>query len=224
MRKIFGHRGLPRIYKENTFTGINKAYEYCDFVEVDVRLTKDNNLILFHDPNIGDYLIKDLTLAELEILLNDASLADYVLTTREQLLGKINFEIKTDSLDDSQIDILFQKMLSILEPEDIVSSFNWKAIQSFKDLFNSSYGIIFDKEEQLFQAQALSNHDENLFFMAHHTLIDSRNFELPKDKTVLWTVNDEIDFQRYMEMEIFGIVTDIPDKMQLYRKRDYGFN
>ena len=218
MRKIFGHRGLPRIYKENTFTGINKAYEYCDFVEVDVRLTKDNNLILFHDPNIGDYLIKDLTLAELGILLNNASLADYVLTTREQLLGKINFEIKTDSLDDSQIDILFQKMLSILEPEDIVSSFNWKAIQSFKDLFNSSYGIIFDKEEQLFQAQSLSNHDENLFFMAHHTLIDSRNFELPKDKTVLWTVNDEIDFQRYMEMEIFGIVTDIPDKMQLYRK------
>ena len=218
MRKIFGHRGLPRIYKENTFTGINKAYEYCDFVEVDVRLTKDNNLILFHDPNIGDDLIKDLTLAELEILLNNASLADYVLTTREQLLGKINFEIKTDSLDDSQIDILFQKMLSILEPEDIVSSFNWKAIQSFKDLFNSSYGIIFDKEEQLFQAQSLSNHDENLFFMAHHTLIDSRNFELPKDKTVLWTVNDEIDFQRYMEMEIFGIVTDIPDKMQLYRK------
>ena len=218
MRKIFGHRGLPRIYKENTFTGINKAYEYCDFVEVDVRLTKDNNLILFHDPNIGDDLIKDLTLAELEILLKDASLADCVLTTREQLLGKINFEIKTDSLDDSQIDILFQKMLSILEPEDIVSSFNWKAIQSFKDLFNSSYGIIFDKEEQLFQAQSLSNHDENLFFMAHHTLIDSRNFELPKDKTVLWTVNDEIDFQRYMEMEIFGIVTDIPDKMQLYRK------
>jgi glycerophosphoryl diester phosphodiesterase len=218
LRKIFGHRGLPRIYKENTFTGINKAYEYCDFVEIDVRLTKDNNLILFHDPNIGDYLIKDLTLAELEILLNDASLADYVLTTREQLLGKINFEIKTDSLDDSQIDILFQKMLSILEPEDIVSSFNWKAIQSFKDLFNSSYGIIFDKEEQLFQAQSLSNHDENLFFMAHHTLIDSRNFELPKDKTVLWTVNDEKDFQRYMEMEIFGIVTDIPDTMQLYRK------
>jgi len=218
LRKIFGHRGLPRIYKENTFTGINKAYEYCDFVEIDVRLTKDNNLILFHDPNIGDYLIKDLTLAELEILLNDASLADYVLTTREQLLGKINFEIKTDSLDDSQIDILFQKMLSILEPEDIVSSFNWKAIQSFKDLFNSSYGIIFDKEEQLFQAQSLSNHDENLFFMAHHTLIDSRNFELPKDKTVLWTVNDEKNFQRYMEMEIFGIVTDIPDTMQLYRK------
>jgi len=218
LRKIFGHRGLPRIYKENTFISINKANDYCDYVEIDVRLTKDNNLILFHDPNIGDDLIKDLTLSQLEKLLNRESLEDCVLTSRDQLQGKINFEIKTDTLEDSKIDILFQKMLSILEPDDIVSSFNWKAIQSFKDLFNSSYGIIFDKEEELFQAQSLSNHDENLFFMAHHTLIDSRNFDLPKEKTVLWTVNDETDFQRYMEMEIYGIVTDIPDTMQLYRK------
>ena len=199
MRKIFGHRGLPRIYKENTFTGINK-------------------LILFHDPNIGDDLIKDLTLAELDILLNGESLEDCVLMSRDQLDGKINFEIKTDTLDDSEIDILFQKMLSILEPQDIVSSFNWKAIQSFKDLFNCSYGIIFDKEEDLFEAQALSNHDEALFFMTHFSLIDSRNFALPKNKTVLWTVNNEDDFQRYMDMEIYGIVTDIPDTMQLYRK------
>ena len=218
MKKIFGHRGLPQIYKENTFTGINKANEYCDFVEIDIRLTKDNNLILFHDPNIGDDLIKDLTLAELEILLNGELLKDCVLVSRDQLKGKINFEIKTDTLEDSEIDILFQKMQSILEPQDIISSFNWKAIQSFKSAFISSYGIIFDKEEDLFQAQSLSNHDEDLFFMVHHTLIDSRNFDLPKDKTVLWTVNDELDFQRYMQMEIYGIVTDIPDTMQLYRK------
>ena len=33
LRKIFGHRGLPRIYPENTLSSINKAFEYCDFVE-----------------------------------------------------------------------------------------------------------------------------------------------------------------------------------------------
>ena len=137
------------------------------------------------------------------------------LTKAFEIVGK---SVVQTILDDSKIDILFQKMLSILEPHDIISSFNWKAIQSFKELFNCSYGIIFDKEEELFQAQSLSNHDEELFFMVHHTLIDSRNFDLPKNKTVLWTVNDEIDFLRYMEMEIYGIVTDIPDTMQLYRK------
>tara|TARA_Y100001970_G_scaffold286756_1_gene409712 strand:+ start:2253 stop:2909 length:657 start_codon:yes stop_codon:yes gene_type:complete len=218
LKKIFGHRGLPRIYKENTFTGINKAFEYCDFVEVDIRLTKDSKLILFHDPNIGDNFIKDLTINELELLLGNQLLTDCLLVSRDQFKGKINFEIKTDTLEDKDVDILFQKTLSILEPRDIVTSFNWKAIQSFKDLFNCNYGIIFEKEEQLFEAQSLSNHDENLFFMSHHTLIDSRNFNLPKDKTVLWTVNDKKDFQRYMEMEIYGIVTDIPDTMQLYRK------
>ena len=54
--------------------------------------------------------------------------------------------------------------------------------------------------------------------MTHFSLIASRNFALPKNKTVLWTVNNEDDFQRYMDMEIYGIVTDIPDTMQLYRK------
>jgi glycerophosphoryl diester phosphodiesterase len=54
--------------------------------------------------------------------------------------------------------------------------------------------------------------------MIQHNLIDSRIFDLPKDKTVLWTVNSEEDFKRYMEMDIYGIVTDIPDTMQLYRK------
>ena len=218
MGKIFGHRGLPRIYRENSITGLNKAFEYCDYVETDVRITADNNLILFHDPDINGQFINELSTEEILNKLNDVEKDELILSSRDQIDGKVNFEIKTNSLEKTQIDILFQKMLSIIDPYDIVSSFNWKAIQSFKDLFNCSYGIIFDKEEELFQAQSLSNHDEDLFFMAHHTLIDSRNFDLPKDKTVLWTVNDEIDFQRYMEMEIYGIVTDIPDTMQLYRK------
>ena len=106
MRKIFGHRGLPRIYKENTFTGINKAYEHCDFVEIDVRLTGDNQLILHHDPNIGDDLIKNLSLSELDILMKDGSIHDSILVSRDQIHGQVNFEIKTDTLDDSDWDSL----------------------------------------------------------------------------------------------------------------------
>ena len=45
MRKIFGHRGLPQVYRENTFKSLNKAQEVCDFVETDVRITKDQELI-----------------------------------------------------------------------------------------------------------------------------------------------------------------------------------
>ena len=180
----------------------------------DYHLEKRNHVARHEEEDVG-VIEEERRLAYVAITRASDEL---ILSSRDQIKGKVNFEIKTDSLLQPQIDILFQKMLSILEPHDIVSSFNWKAIQSFKDLFNCSYGIIFDKEEELFQAQSLSNHDEDLFFMAHHTLIDSRNFDLPKNKTVLWTVNDELDFQRYMELDINGIVTDIPDTMQLYRK------
>jgi glycerophosphoryl diester phosphodiesterase len=218
MKKIFGHRGLPHIYPENTFEGINKAFEYCDYVEIDVRLTKDNNLILFHDADIDGSFIKNMTLKEIDEALNNVSIDDITLISRNQIHGKVNFEIKTDTLDNSDIDIIFQKMLAILDTTDIITSFNWKAIQTFKSLFNCNYGIIFDKEDQIYQAQSLSNHDNKLFFMVHHNLIDNRSFSLPLNQTVLWTVNNEEDFKRYIDMDIYGIVTDIPDTMQLYRK------
>ena len=218
MRKIFGHRGLPHIYRENSITGLNKAFEYCDYVETDVRITADNNLILFHDPDINGQFINELTTEEILSKLDDVEKDELILSSRDQIEGKVNFEIKTNSLEKTQIDILFQKMLSLLSPQDIVTSFNWKAIQDFKELFTCNYGIILDQEDALFQAKSLSIHDEHLFFMVEKTLLDSRNFDLPFQKTGVWTVNDEKDFQHFVELGVFGIITDIPDTMHIYRK------
>ena len=218
MRKIFGHRGLPRIYRENTITALNKAFEYCDYVETDVRITADNNLILFHDPDINGQFINELSTEEILSKLDDVEKDELILSSRDHIEGKVNFEIKTNSLEKTQIDILFQKMLSILSPEDIITSFNWKAIQDFKELFTCHYGIILDQEDALFEAKSLSIHDEHLFFMVESSLLDSRNFDLPLEKTVVWTVNDEKDFQHFMELGVFGVITDIPDTMHVYRK------
>jgi len=216
--KIIGHRGLPRIYRENSITGLNKAFEFCDYVETDVRITADNSLILFHDPDIDGQFINELSTEEILHKLNDVNKDELILSSRDQIDGKVNFEIKTNSLGKTQIDILFQKMLSIVSPEDIITSFNWKAIQDFKKFFTCHYGIIFDQEDALFQAKSLSVHDEHLFFMIERTLLDTRNFDLPLQKTVVWTVNDERDFQDFIELGVFGVITDIPDKMHVYRK------
>ena len=134
MKKIFGHRGLPHIYRENSIAGLNKAFEYCDYVETDVRITADNNLILFHDSDINGQFINELSTEEILNQLNDIEKDDLILSSRDQIEGKVNFEIKTNDLEKTQIDILFQKMLSILLPEDIITSFNWKAIKDFKEL------------------------------------------------------------------------------------------
>ena len=139
MTHIFGHRGLPNVYIENSLEGLNKAFTFCEYVETDVRLTKDNSLLLFHDPYINEYLIEELTVSEIKSLLPGVSVEQLVLESRDQIKGKVNFEIKTDEASPRIIDILFQKVSSISQHEDIISSFNWEALLNFKEIITSKY-------------------------------------------------------------------------------------
>ncbi len=218
MTFIFGHRGLPQIYRENSIESLNKAFEYCDFVETDLRITKDHNIIFHHDSFIKGFFIQDLTLNEIELLLPDIDLNDMIFNSREQLNGNVNFEIKTDDTDKEQVEILMKKIIDMTNYKDIVSSFNWESIHNYKNSFNCRYAIILDSEDDLFEAKAISNHDEQMMFMVSNNVINSRNFNLPYERSVVWTVNDENEFQRLMELGLYGIITDIPDTMQLYKK------
>ncbi len=48
----FGHRGVPYEYQENTLSGFKRAAELgIDGVELDVLMTKDKKLVVFHDKN-----------------------------------------------------------------------------------------------------------------------------------------------------------------------------
>jgi len=216
---IFGHRGLPRIYRENSITGLNKAFNHCDFVETDLRITKDNNIIFYHDSFIKDFFIEDLTLNEIELLLPDIDMSDMIFTSRTQITGNVNFEIKSDDTKKENLEVLIKKIINMATYDDIISSFNWEVIHNYKDSFNCKYGIILDNEDNLFEAIALSNHDNQIMFMVSNNVINSRNFNLPLNRTVVWTVNDEKEFERLVQIGLYGIITDIPDTMQLYKSR-----
>ena len=53
MTKIIGHRGLPTFHVDNSLLGINAASQYCSAVEIDLRLTQDCEIVLFHDSEIN---------------------------------------------------------------------------------------------------------------------------------------------------------------------------
>jgi glycerophosphoryl diester phosphodiesterase len=71
---IIGHRGAPHYCPENTITSYKKAIELgADMIEVDVRSTKDNKLILMHDPNVnrmtnGKGYVKDMHFKDIKKL------------------------------------------------------------------------------------------------------------------------------------------------------------
>lgn len=54
MTKIVGHRGAAGLALENTIASIKIAQQFdVDAIEFDVRLTKDNHLVLAHDQNLS---------------------------------------------------------------------------------------------------------------------------------------------------------------------------
>ena len=212
MRKIFGHRGLPHIYEENTFKSLNKAQEICDFVETDVRITKDEELVLYHDAEIQTQKIEELSLSDINELI-DIEISDIHLVSREQIKGDTNFELKISSKDDDLNKDFLEKIINLTNPEDIVSSFDWEIILNNRESFKSKYGILIDKENQLFESKAMSNLDEKLMFMVEKEIFYSRNFDLPTERCVVWTVNDKDEIDNILNMDVYGVVTDIGDKL-----------
>jgi len=212
LRKIFGHRGLPHIYEENTFKSLNKAQEICDFVETDVRITKDEELVLYHDAEIQTQKIEELSLSEINELI-DIEISEIHLVSREQIKGDTNFELKISSKDDDLNKVFLEKIINLTNPEDIVSSFDWEIILNNRESFKSKYGILIDKENQLFESKAMSNLDEKLMFMVEKEIFYSRNFDLPTERCVVWTVNDKDEIDNILNMNVYGVVTDIGDKL-----------
>lgn len=87
--KIIGHRGAKGLEPENTLRSFRKALEHhADQLEFDLRVTRDSEVILNHNPDVRDpagnrLLIREHTLAELQHHKPD-------LLTFKELLAAIN--------------------------------------------------------------------------------------------------------------------------------------
>ncbi|MCX6796948.1 MAG: glycerophosphodiester phosphodiesterase family protein, partial [Candidatus Doudnabacteria bacterium] len=70
--EIVGHRGASGYAPENTLLSFSKAMEIgCDWVEMDIRLSKDGHAIVIHDATVdrttnGRGLVADMTLEEIK--------------------------------------------------------------------------------------------------------------------------------------------------------------
>jgi glycerophosphoryl diester phosphodiesterase len=72
---VIAHRGAHQGIPENSLPAYQKAIDLgCDFVEIDIRTTKDGHFISVHNSTIDSYvdgntgIVKNMTLAELKAL------------------------------------------------------------------------------------------------------------------------------------------------------------
>lgn len=106
LSRYFAHRGVHTAFPENSIPAFQTAIDMQLGIELDVHLTKDGHLVVFHDDNLvrmtgeRDY-VRFKTLEQLKQLrLNNT---DYTIPTLQEVLKLVNgktpilLEIKTEA-------------------------------------------------------------------------------------------------------------------------------
>lgn len=221
---ITAHRGSSLYYPENTLTSIAKSIEEnADYVEVDVRLTKDNKVVLFHDNTLKrvngrNQSIEDMTLEEVKKVDNGSyknKKYDYEnIPTLEEVFenfkGKIKFniELKMNNKKGYELSKEVSKLIKeySMSQDVVVSSFNKLTIEKFKkDNKDIKTGYI------------ISNPIDNIeklecdFISIKYNLLSKELVEKihENNKEIhIWTINDEEDIRKIIKLGVENIITD----------------
>ena len=92
---VFGHRGAKAYAPMNTIPSFELALaQGADGIELDVRLTRDGELVLMHDDSVdattnGSGRVADLTLAEIQSLDAGAWFGEAFRGTRAPTLDEV---------------------------------------------------------------------------------------------------------------------------------------
>ena len=135
-----GHRGARAYEPENTLRSFKKALEIgVDAVELDVRKTKDNQLVVIHDADVkrttdGKGLVSELTLTEIKTFSTEKG--EKIPTLKEALdfldrKVKILIELKEADVEKKVLTAVSERGL---QKNVIIVSFIEEALQKVKDL------------------------------------------------------------------------------------------
>lgn len=223
--KIFAHRGASGLVPfENTIDAFNKAIELkCDGIETDIRKTKDDVIIINHNPDIGGLLIKDHTYEE---LCNKTKEIGYPLCTLEECMkcvkGKmfIDIEFKEPGYEKQALDIIL-KYLKL--DEFYVRSFNPEAMVNVKKINPDVYTILLVGSEhcsfkqrfnEIFPGKFIKKFGVDGISPNEQELILGYIGRMRMKKVYLsaWTVNDPERMEKLMKKHIPCIITNYPDK------------
>jgi len=211
-----GHRGAKGYITENTLESFSKAIDLgANAVELDVRRSKDAQLIISHDDNLKkvfgkDVLVSESTLPELKQLTGN------MIVTLEEALrfigGKVEktlIELKETGYEESVLDLITQEHL---RERVIVVSFLEDALVRVRDLDETiETGLIYTKPKKPIETALRLNAQYlvSLYrFMHRRDVAKAHKSNL---KVIVWTINTKKEAEEYVAKDVDGIASDKPD-------------
>tara|TARA_A100001037_G_scaffold31251_1_gene24633 strand:+ start:91 stop:825 length:735 start_codon:yes stop_codon:yes gene_type:complete len=220
--KIISHRGrTSRKSADNTLASVNDAIELkVEMVEVDIRQTKDSQIVCFHDPDIQGELIRDLDYSE--IIEKDSQ-----IPTLEQVLwsakGKIGIEIELKE-PGYELEVVSIARDYFNYDKFVLKSFHPQVVERVKEIDQKIFagllvGSAFSLEQLFFtlkEAFTCTNFKQTNadFISPYYKIFEAGWFSRFTRNNVpiqVWTVNDVESIRTLINQQVHSIITDIPE-------------
>lgn len=223
MTLVIAHRGASRAEPENTIAAFERAVEMgADCVELDVRRTADDHLVVHHDPHLADgRIIRETRRAELPGAIPDLA------TSLDACAGiAVNIEIKNEhgEPDHDPTDRVVEQIASELGPGSarwLFSSFRWDTVMRCRELFPTARTAFLTSvlDADTIDRTAAAGHDaihpwdrvvDEAVIRRAHALGLAVN---------VWTCDDPDRMRELMAWGVDGICTNVPDVALDVRRR-----
>jgi len=228
---IVGHRGARREAPENTIEGFRHAHDNgCRHFELDIQLSKDLKLMVFHDTSLKRTTgrrgkLADQTadsLMSLDARLNTPGWSSPCLIPRlEDLLSSMpdvnhwQFEVKPDS--HFRLAIVAQKLALIINTlklhgsATVTSSSQWLLKEMQQHYPDISTGYV--AESFLINPVATAKKLKCDYLCISNKLVNQRRIDDAHALNMhvsVWTVNDVARMESLKAMGVDSLITDIP--------------
>ena len=224
--KVMAHRGASKETPENTMAAFQKAIDdMADYIELDVQLTSDGEVIVMHDSNAYrttgvDENIANMTYREVRRLdagswYSDEYKGEKVPSLREVLeltQGKIKLNIELKPAGNGEE--LAKKTVALIEKYNmagdcVITSFSSSALLAVKScnesikvgyILSAAYGDFYD----------MKNID---FFSVNAAYLSKRTIDAIHNsgkQVYAWTVNNKESIKNLTNKGVDGVITDNP--------------
>ena len=215
---IYAHRGASRDFPEHSLAAYNEAIKQgADGFECDVRLTRDRELICWHDRDtermtgqkirIADARFADLAFAE---PIRFSELLDLALKNKKNIAVETKHPAPTRGLVEKKLlEILHSREAEIRKAGIDISimSFSWNAVSRAKEsgfntvfLFTHAFASILTPTPSVGPSIAAIRKKPGIV----------RRFHEDGKKVFVWTVNEASDVQLCAQAGVDVIMSDIP--------------
>ncbi len=220
MTKIVGHKGAAGYAPQNTLTSFQMAIAIgCDRAELDVRRTKDGQVVVFHDDEVSNLtngvgFVSEMTLAELKKL--DCEQGEKIPTLQEVIdicKDKIDLqiELKADGTPELVNDLILK---NDIQDQVVITSFRDYLLKEIKQLNpNLKVGLLFKTDEVMSKIWELADGIPLDFFAPFSGLVTKEFVDKAHsfEKSVYaYRVNEKELGDKLIEMGVDDIGTDFP--------------